>query len=88
MINKNDFKLISHDTTDNHDDYWFEVTGDTRNLLDNKYAEQGFEGVSSVAYLKDEDIVGINRIFHWSYDVVLSDDEELKSVLKELTKGE
>lgn len=43
-------------------------------------------GVTEVVYSKDEDAVGIKRQFPFNYDVVLSDDEDLKIMLKELSQ--
>ena len=42
-------------------------------------------GVTEVVYSKDEDVVGIKRQFPFNYDVVLSNDENLKAVLKDLS---
>lgn len=86
MILKDNFSLIKHDTSDGHDDYWFKVNGETKKTLDDKYREQGFVGVNAVVYSKDEDIVGIKRIFVWNWDVILNDDLIIKQILTELVK--
>ena len=44
------------------------------------------KAVFRVVYSKDEDIVGIERTFPFNYDVIRSEDDELKSILRELSK--
>ena len=43
------------------------------------------KAVFRVVYSKDEDIVGIERTFPFNYDVIISEDAELKSILRELS---
>lgn len=40
--------------------------------------------VPEIVYTKDKDIVGVKRQFPFNYDVIVSDDEELKDILIEL----
>lgn len=42
--------------------------------------------VREVVYSQDEDVVGIKRQFHWSCDVVISEDNSLKEILKSIIK--
>lgn len=87
-MKKEDFEFIEIDRTDGHIDYWFKVIGETRQELNRKYGgEQAFVGVFSVLYSKDEDIAGVRRQFHCSYDVVLADDT-LKETLKSIVESE
>lgn len=81
---KSDFKLLTKDMSDGHEDYWFEVLGATREYLTDKYMEQAMKAVFRVVYSKDEDVVGVERTFPFNYDVVISDDEELKKILVNL----
>lgn len=81
---KSDFKLFKKDMSDGHEDYWFEVSGTTREYLTDKYMEQAMKTVFRVVYSKDEDVVGVERTFPFNYDVVISDDEELKKILIDL----
>lgn len=85
-MNKADFKLNKIDRDNGHEDYWFDVLGDTVKELTDKYMEQGLQGVFEVVYSKDENVVGIKRTFMFNFDVVISDDETLKEILKELSK--
>ena len=48
--------------------------------------EQSMKAVFKVVYSKDEDIVGIERTFPFNYDVITPDDDELKSILRELSR--
>lgn len=81
---KSEFKLWRKDTSNGHEDYWFEVSGTTREYLTDKYMEQSMRAVFRVVYSKDEDVVGVERTFPFNYDVVISDDVELKKILIDL----
>lgn len=84
-MRKEDFEFKEVDLTDGHIDYWFWVKGETKQELSHKYGgEQAYIGVTRVLYSKDEDIVGIRRQFHCSHDVVLSDDDTLRDMLKSI----
>lgn len=85
MINVSDFVLDRIDRANGHEDYWFTVNGETAKYLTRQYMEQCMVGVTECVYSADEDIVGVKRQFHFNYDVVLSDNKQLKDVLKELT---
>lgn len=83
-MNKEDFKLCKRDITDVHEDYWFKVSGETKEYLTKEYMEQSMIDVIEVVYSKDEDIVGVKRLFPFNYNVVISDDIELKQTLVNL----
>lgn len=83
-MNKLDFELLRNDNGNGHDDYWFKIKGDSLKELDNDLMETGMVGVSEVVYSKDEDVIGIKRILHFSWDLILSNDEKLKNILREL----
>lgn len=83
-MRKEDFELKQVDRSTGHIDYWFEVKGETQAELTLKYREQCMVGVTGVVYSEDEDVVGVRRQFHWNYDVVISDDDSLKEVLKSI----
>ena len=83
-MRKEDFKLGITECKDGHIDYWFKVSGETEKELTDKYMEMCMVGVTEVVYSKDEDIVGVKRMFPFNYDVVLSDDESLKELLKSI----
>jgi len=80
-MNKENFTLDRVDRKDEHEDYWFKTDKISDKELSDKYMEMCMIGVTGVVYSKDEDIVGIKRQFPFNYDVVLSDDEDLKRML-------
>lgn len=85
-MTKDSFTLIRIDDSDGHEDYWFTADKETLNELENDVHEMCMVGVTEIVYSKDEDIVGIKRQFPFNFDVVLSDNEELKSILKEIVE--
>ncbi len=85
-MNNDDFILKRIDAEDGHEDYWYNTSKSANEYLREKYMEQGMKAVFRVVYSKDEDIVGVERTFQFNYDVIVSDDEELHNILKELSK--
>lgn len=85
-MRKEDFRLKEVDRSNGHIDYWFNVNGETEKELTDKYAEMCMVEVTSVVYSKDEDVVGVRRQFHWNYDVIISDDDSLKEMLKSIVR--
>jgi hypothetical protein len=86
-LNKEDFILVRHEALDGHDDYWFNVIGDeSRKELEDNYWEMCMVGITEVVYSKDEDMVGIKQLFPFNFNVVMSDDTDLKTILKELSE--
>ena len=85
-LNKEDFTLLRVDRKDGHEDYWYETSKAANEYLTDKYMEQSMKAVFRVVYSKDEDIVGIERTFPFNYDVIISEDDELKSILRVLSK--
>ena len=85
-MNKEDFTLLRVDRKDGHEDYWYETSKVANEYLTDKYMEQSMKAVFRVVYSKDEDIVGIERTFPFNYDVITPEDDELKSILRELSK--
>lgn len=81
-MNKTDFEFIKFDSE--YQDYWFKVKGKTAEELSDKHGEQCMVSVIEVVYSKVEDIVGVKRVFHWNYDVVIDNDENLKKMLIEI----
>lgn len=79
-----DFEFIKLDNTGGHEDYWFKLHGDTKQSLTEKTMEQSMMEAIEVVYSKDEDVVGVKRLFPFNWDVVSSDDRELKNVLRKL----
>lgn len=83
-VHKEQFDAIDN-KANGHEDYWFKPDEDTANKLAESCMEMCMVGVTEVVYSKDEDVVGIKRQFPFNYDVVLSNDENLKAVLKDLS---
>ena len=79
-----DFKFERKDVTDNYEDYWFEVTGKTSEELTKEYMEQCMIAVTECVYSVSDNVVGVKRQFPFNFDVVLSNDEELKNILKSI----
>ena len=86
-MNKKDFTMSRIDKEHGHEDYWFKVTGETQKELENEYMEMSMLEIPAVVYSKDEDVVGIERLFPFNPNVVLSEDEKLKALLKELVEN-
>ena len=85
-MKKEDFTLLRVDRKDGHEDYWYETSKTANEYLTDKYMEQSMKAVFRVVYSKDEDIVGVERTFPFNYDVITPEDDELKSILRELSR--
>ena len=85
MISKNNFKLSHVAKQNGHEDYWFVTDKTSDEYLTTKYMEMCMVCVPEVVYSKDENVVGVKRLFPFNYDVILSDDKELKNILMELS---
>ena len=84
-MQKENFKLWKTETDKGHEDYWYKTDKEANEYLTNKYMEQGMKAVFRVVYSKDEDVVGVERTFLFNSDVIIVDDDELKSILRELS---
>jgi hypothetical protein len=60
-MNKSDFKFIRKD--DEMQDYWFKVSGETKEELTNKYMEQSMIEVSHVVLSLVDNALGIQKEF-------------------------
>ena len=85
-MNKTNFKFERLDNTDGHEDYWFKTDSISDRELTEKYMEQGMIGVTDVVYSKDDDIVGIKRIFPFNFNIIVPENLKLKEILKELVE--
>lgn len=81
-----DFTLEKIDTDYGHQDYWFKVSGETKQELTEIYMEHGMMEVTECVYSKDEDIVGIKKEFLFNFYMTISDNKELKQILKQLVQ--
>ena len=85
-MNKNDF--IFNKLDEEFQDYWFNVHGDSQIYLTNKYMEQSMIAVVEVVYSKTEGLLGVKKLFPFNSYVEIIEDEELKSIVKEVIKDE
>lgn len=83
-MNKENFYLDRVDIKDGHEDYWFKTDCVSNKELTEQYMEMNMIGVPEVVYSRDENVVGIKRAFLFNYNVVISNDENLRVMLKEL----
>lgn len=83
MLRIEDFKFDKKDISDEHEDYWFKVSGETEKELTERYMEQSMVCVTDCVYSKDENVVGIKRLFPFNNDVIIAEDDNLKQVLME-----
>lgn len=86
-MDKENFILDRIDRSNGHEDYWYKTDKVADEYLTKKYMEQAMIGVPRVVYSKDEDVVGVERLFPFNYDVIFSDDEQLKTALIELSQS-
>jgi hypothetical protein len=86
-MNREDFKFDHLD--DEFEDYWFTVSGQTKDELAIRYNDIDEIEVVGVVYSTSEDIYGVKRRFLCNSltDVVMQDDPELKSMLLSLVDG-
>lgn len=87
MFTVNDFKFTRLDTSNGHEDYWFDVSKEAEQDFFWNYHTQGVEGFPEIVYSKDEDVVGIKRQYLWNWDVILSNDSSLKNILRKLANS-
>lgn len=85
-MNKDNFKLLRIEENDGYQDYWYKPDTITSEFLTDKYMEQSMVEVTEVVFSKTEDIIGIKRLFPFNFDVISPNDEELHSILKELSQ--
>ena len=83
-MDKTNFKFVKLDSPDKFKDYWFETDKISNEELSKKYMAQSMIGITEVVYCKYNGIMGIKRIFPFNFDIVIVDDPELRSILKEL----
>lgn len=83
-MDKTNFKFIRLDSPDKFKDYWFKTDKISDKELSQKYMEQSMIGITEVVYCKDNETMGIKRVFPFNFDVVVVNDPELRSILEEL----
>ncbi len=78
-MRKEDFVFDHKD--DAFEDYWFQVTGDTKKELTEKYMEMFMVEVTGVVYSRKENQLGVKRLFPFNFDVITPDDDDLKELV-------
>lgn len=81
-MNEDDFEFI--EKCDGYEDYWFEVNGESKKVLTDKYMEMCMIEVSKVMYSKKDDIIGVRRQFPFNHDTITPNDNDLKDLLLSL----
>lgn len=85
-MNATDFVFKECDLT--HNDLWFDIVGDTKKELTDKYMEQCMVCVSEAVFSIQDRQWGIKRVFPFNYDVITPDDNELYEILKRVAVKE
>ena len=80
-----DFSLDKYDSA--YGDYWYKVTGETAETLKKEYPADGMKKVTGVVYIANDDNVGVQRQYIREHDTMIVENEELKNILRELSKG-
>lgn len=86
-MRKEDFEFIKKETPDNHEDYWFKISGESQKELTDKYMEQSMISVTECVYSKDENIVAVKKLFPFNEYCSLvdsGDDGGLKDILESI----
>jgi hypothetical protein len=83
-MNEADFRLsrVDQDTQD----YWFEVSGTSKEKLTAEYFEQGMIEVSHVVYSLSDNMWAIQREFMFNMDMITPENNELESFIKGLAE--
>lgn len=81
-MNEKDFHFYKVETGDGFEDYYFTVTGDSKEELTKQYMEQCMIEVNTVIYASKEDNVMIRQVFPFNYKYVESKDSEIKKMLQ------
>lgn len=62
-------------------DYWFNISGESKEFLADKYREQSMVEINAVVYSVNDDVLGVKRIFPFNFDVIAVDEPDLKQIL-------
>lgn len=81
-MKKADFKLYNKDIE--YEDYWFRVSGESKDELTQLHMEQSLIEVNEVVYSKADDLVGVRLIFPFNTTVELDYNQQLRDILLEL----
>lgn len=62
-------------------DFWFNIGGESKEYLTDKYHEQSMTEINAVVYSVNDDVLGVKRIFPFNFDVIVVDEPDLKQIL-------
>lgn len=87
-MTKKEFKFIeiTGDTIGINKDYWYETSTEVNQYLVDKYVENKDASVPIVVYAKTDNDIAIVIDIDDKRTIVMSDDEELLAILKELSE--
>lgn len=84
-MDKLDLLFTRLDTTDEYEDYWFVVLGDTERELKQIYSENSMTLITRAIYFTKEDVVGLEISSFVSLppkrEIIIVENEELKSIM-------
>ena len=83
-MNSFDFRFTKFDPE--LSDFWFEISGESSEILTKEYSETNVLGVMGVMYSELDDSVQVKRLLLKGasvsgYDIITSNDENLKEIL-------
>lgn len=83
-MNSFDFKFTKFDPE--FSDFWFEISGESADILTKTYSEANVLGVTGVMYSELDDSVQVKRLLLKGasvsgYDIITSNDANLKEIL-------
>lgn len=83
-MNSFDFKFTKFDPE--FSDFWFEISGESSEILTKAYSEANVLGVTGVMYSEIDDSVQVKRLLLKGtsvsgYDIITSNDANLKEIL-------
>ena len=81
-MKKADFKLYNKDIE--YEDYWFRVSGESKDELTQLHMEQSLVEINEVVYSKADDIVGVRLIFPFNDIIEFDYNPQLRDILLEL----
>ena len=83
-MSETDFIFDRVEEKDGYCDYWFRVTGETKDELTRKYMEQSMVEVSGVVFGMTDGQWGVKRIFPFNYDIITPDDKDLENLVRDI----
>ena len=84
-MKKEDFKFEKIVEFDDGNDYWFTVSGRSKDILDEYYLEENMLGISEVVYSDRLNETAVKKQYPHTFTIqIIYDDLGLKDFLREL----